>query len=309
MPEPLPSLDALRILVEFSESSSLREASARLAMPRSTVRRRLQQLEQELGAELLLSSGVAVRLTPLGREIAMRSRELLLAARALVDGVRDARSRAMRLRIALPSGFSWTLVEPLLSEADIATLGSLTIEVVNVDRAVHALNDGFDLVVAFERPSSPSLLVRRFGPIAWRCCVSETYVRHHGRPAHPRDLCEHRVVALSLPGCPGPRSWPLSGGGAVEIAPWFVANGIDVVRQMVSDGRAVGLLPFFTRPTAPIEWVLDEGEHAVGLDGEVFLVTPQRLDRTPAGRHAQALVESLRRSLRKRSAVVTRRSS
>jgi len=86
----LPSLRNLRYLVALAETRHFGRAADACAVTQSTLSAGLKELESQLGITLAERTKRRVMLTPLGQEIAERSRRLLSAAGELVDTARAA---------------------------------------------------------------------------------------------------------------------------------------------------------------------------------------------------------------------------
>jgi DNA-binding transcriptional LysR family regulator len=70
-------IDVLRSLVVVAEAGTITDASIRLHLSQSALSRRLQHLERELGAELLVRSRHGSQLTAIGRLVAAEAKMLL----------------------------------------------------------------------------------------------------------------------------------------------------------------------------------------------------------------------------------------
>jgi len=86
----LPSLRNLRYLVALAETRHFGRAADVCSVTQSTLSAGLKELEAQLGITLAERTKRRVMLTPLGQEIAERSRRLLSAAGELVDTARAA---------------------------------------------------------------------------------------------------------------------------------------------------------------------------------------------------------------------------
>src|SRR6185295_16267736 len=64
------------LLAALSSSGGVRKASGALGMPRSTISRRLAQLEEEIGAPLVVRTARRFELTDLGAALASRASQL-----------------------------------------------------------------------------------------------------------------------------------------------------------------------------------------------------------------------------------------
>ena len=104
MEQNLPfDLDALLIFSKVVECRSLSKAATLLAMPKSTVSRKLSKLEADLGIKLLRKNTHQLTVTDLGEKIYGHSVNILAEAngvRALVEGSKQEPQG--ELRVAIP---------------------------------------------------------------------------------------------------------------------------------------------------------------------------------------------------------------
>ncbi len=88
----MADLDELRALLAIAEHSSAKAAADALNIPRSTLRRRIDALEQRVGATLLWADTRGTRLSPKGRLMVEEARTVLAAYAALIDRIRQGNS-------------------------------------------------------------------------------------------------------------------------------------------------------------------------------------------------------------------------
>ena len=67
----------LRSLIAVADAGAITEAASRLGLTQPALTRRIQQLESEFGAELLVRGRAGARLTELGRVVAQEARQLI----------------------------------------------------------------------------------------------------------------------------------------------------------------------------------------------------------------------------------------
>lgn len=89
---PLSSLKQLRYLVALDEQLSFTRAASRCFVSQSTLSAGLKELERTLGARLVERDRQSVLMTPVGAEVARRSRALLAEAQDIVDMADRARA-------------------------------------------------------------------------------------------------------------------------------------------------------------------------------------------------------------------------
>lgn len=285
-------LDAVFIIMTLAQDGSLARASRTLGLPRTTLARRVDLLEKQLGVRLVERSQRHLRLTEAGRLLVQQGAPLLDSARQ-VEAMLQARQQ-YRLRAALPPGIGWDLLEPLLKLDDEVTAG-IGFEIVYTDRELHPIRDDFDLVVSFAPPTDGTLYCRSLLRFAWRCVATPAYLAAQGTPRHAAALTEHLCIALRVLGGVSPFQWPLRAGGSQMLSPWFVSTSLHASLLMVLADRGIGLLPDI--PTESAGHLVPVLPDEIGVDGELYLSMGQRLSDSQRGRRMKALIEKARRHL------------
>ena len=219
------TLVQLRHLASLAQTGSFSRSAAALLVTQPALSRSIRALEDELGQRLFDRIGRHSEVTPFGREVVERARELVQAA----DDLRDSARRAGGghegvLRIGLGSGPGALLMTPLLMTAAQQSPG-LRLEIARggTDRLVQALRErSLDALVVDARSLRPApdlstrclqdmrgaFLVRRGHPLARRRAapgfddllrypiaatplsdeVARVMVEQYGPQAHP-DRC------------------------------------------------------------------------------------------------------------------------
>jgi DNA-binding transcriptional LysR family regulator len=109
------TLVQLRHLISLAKTGSFSKSAAALFLTQPALSRSIRALEGELGQPLFDRIGRHSEVTPFGREVVERAREIVFAADELhASGERMARGMAGSLRIGLGSGPGAMLMTPLL---------------------------------------------------------------------------------------------------------------------------------------------------------------------------------------------------
>jgi DNA-binding transcriptional LysR family regulator len=279
-------LDAVVVVMALAREGSLTGASRSLGLPRSTLTRRLEQLEDKLGVRLVERTSRHLRVTEAGRRLVEQGAPLVDAARQ-IEATLAAGSRA-RVRIALPPGLGLDLLDPVLRFDDDVT-ADLGFEMVFSDRELHPIRDDFDLVMSFALPTDGHLFCRVLERFRWRCVASSAYLGRHGVPASPAELAAHTCVALQIRGGVSPYAWPLRAGGVQHLDPRFISTSVGAVLEMALADQGIALLPDIASPRMrELVVVLPE---QIGAEGKVYVVMGQRLSETERGRRVRALLD------------------
>jgi DNA-binding transcriptional LysR family regulator len=110
------TLVQLRHLISLAQTGSFSKSALALFLTQPALSRSIRALEAELGQPLFDRIGRHSEVTPFGREVVERARQLVLAADDLRDsGTQLASGLAGQLRIGLGSGPGAMLMTPLLT--------------------------------------------------------------------------------------------------------------------------------------------------------------------------------------------------
>ncbi|HJV24625.1 MAG TPA: LysR family transcriptional regulator [Aromatoleum sp.] len=209
------SLDAndLILFAQVIEAGSFSRAAERMDVPKSTVSRRISQLETTLGERLLMRTTRRLTITDFGERI-------LDHARRLLDET-EAASALAQHRQATPHGVLRASLLPDFVELDLTSLclqyaaryPEVRLELDLSPRRVDLLVERFDLAVraASRLPDDNTLVARKLHEMRLGLYASPAYLTRYGEPESPEDLKKH--VCLSL----------ISGNG--ETAPWSLTRG------------------------------------------------------------------------------------
>lgn len=201
----MDQLDALRVFVRIADSGGFGKASDALGIPRATVTKLVQELEQHLGVKLFQRSTRKVTVTDEGRAYRQRAVELLAGLEEM-DAMfsRATEGPRGRLRVDIGSSLANLILLPRLGSFR-AAFPDVRLELGVSDRHVDLIGDAVDCVIRGGELTDTSLVARRIASLDYVTCASAGYVKTHGMPAHPEELREqHDLVGYfsSLTGRP-----------------------------------------------------------------------------------------------------------
>jgi DNA-binding transcriptional LysR family regulator len=237
-------IGAVELFVRVAELRSFRGAGDALGVPRSTVSRRIGELERALGTRLFQRTTRSVELTGAGktylRACGPALGTILEAGRALSAGSEET---AGRLRVTAPV----TLGEGFLGEVVAECLArhpQMSIELVLTDRLVELVEEKFDLGFRSGPLQDTSLVAHEVVHAQQRCFAALEYLRDHGTPRTPRDLLRHDCI-LFTPMAPRGRWTFRSRGRTVEVPVRgrLVVNSIPLALDAAVRGFGIVRLP------------------------------------------------------------------
>ncbi|MDH5262799.1 MAG: LysR family transcriptional regulator [Gammaproteobacteria bacterium] len=242
-------LNALAIYARVAEALSFSEAARRLDMPISTVSRKVADLEDSLGVQLIERSTRKLRLTDIGVEVLYEAQRSVETAEA-IDAMVSNRLAEVSGRISLsaPPSIADSLLAPLLSAFQ-STHPQVIVQVMVTDRFVDHIAEGIDLALRVGELKDSALVATPLLKYRRQLVASPEYLARHDALEHPHDLLGHRVLAFG-PSVAGHR-WSFYRGDeteTVEVRPVLAMNDYAGLAQALADGNGVGDLPPIVRP-------------------------------------------------------------
>lgn len=262
----LPNLNDLYFFVQAVEHGGFSAAGRRLGVPKSTVSKRVAELEDRLGVRLIQRTSRSFSLTDLGRDFYRHAQASVIEAEMAQTIVRThlgEPSGIVRMTAAVPTA-QFVLADHLAELSMLYPKLHLSLHV--SDRFVDIVQEGFDIAVRSHQAPLPdsTLLQKKLASHPFFVVASPDYLRTHGEPLRPEDLAGHRAVTAGQTDS----TWRLTSGGGEEVPanpkPIFSADepmvmmtaamaglGLtclptSVCRGALADGRLVRLLPDWT---------------------------------------------------------------
>jgi DNA-binding transcriptional LysR family regulator len=235
---------AVELFVRVAELRSFRGAADALGVPRSTVSRRISELEGALGTRLLRRTTRRVELTSAGetylRACSPALGTILEAGRALSTSSEETTGR---LRVTAPVTLGEGLLGDVVAEC-LARHPQMSIELVLTDRQVDLVEEKFDLGFRAGMLKDTSLVAHELWRAQLRCFAAREYLRDRGTPLTPRDLLRHDCI-LFPPMTPRGRWSFRSRGRTVEVPVRgrLIVNSIPLARDAAVQGLGVVRAP------------------------------------------------------------------
>lgn len=261
-------LDAIRTFLAVVNTGSLSRVAKDKGIAVSSVSRKIDALEAELGFKLFHRTSRLVMLTDSGEQFLPRANNILLEL--------DEAKNAMSALNADPQGLL-TITAPLsfgrlhVAPAVITFLKQyplMEIELQVSDAIIDLSAQRIDVAIRIGTLPDSDLVATRLAPFKRLTCASPDYIARHGCPATPQDLLNHNCLSIDTTrvsglwcfagvnkGAPLPVRGNLrsndtnslllaaiSGIGVVHLASWLVSD-------MIVSGQLISL--FSDNPTAP----------------------------------------------------------
>lgn len=235
-------LNELLVFARVVQAGSFTGAARGLRMPKSTVSRKVSDLEERIGAQLLHRTSRKLRLTEAGQTYYDHAARVVAEAeQAELAVTRLQTAPHGLLRVTTPLTFG--CIGPLVSEF-LQRHPEVHIELVCTERAVDLMAEGFDLAVRAGRLADSSLMARRLGNIENIVVAAPGYLKQRGTPKAPKELEKHDCILFGTE--LERNAWTLSSGGRtveVPVRARLAVNEPDMLRAVTLAGAGIALLP------------------------------------------------------------------
>ena len=215
------------IFVKVVEHGSFTVAARSLGLPKTTVSRKLRDLENRLGARLLNRTTRRLALTEAGtvyfdhsKRIAGQLDEAESAVHQLEGSPRGW------LRVTAPYTLSETTLTPTLLEFR-QLYPDVHLDITLTNDPLDLLENQIDVALRVGPLADSTLVARRLAVYTNQIFASEGYLERYGEPVVPEDLQHHRALVASTDRRGQRYCWHLDDGERkeeFEVKPVLIAN-------------------------------------------------------------------------------------
>ena len=233
----------MRILVRVVKVGSFSAAARQLGVAPSSVSRRINELEEDLGARLFARTTRKLSLTEAGQLYYER-------ATGIINDVDEAKLALSQLgapsgilRVTVPSGIGRELVASAVP-AFLYKYPAIKIVLSMTDQMLDIVDAGIDVAIRVGRQQDSSFKARKIGESLRLVCASPEYLKKAGIPKTPADLEQHNCVTWR--DHPGHNIWTFRGPDGVSKARAsgsFFAKSADALVAATVAGLGLSLLP------------------------------------------------------------------
>jgi DNA-binding transcriptional LysR family regulator len=231
------------VFIKVVEGGSFTAAGRDLRLPKTTISRKVRELEERLGVQLLHRTTRKLGLTEAGTVYFQHCK---LIPQALVDA--ESAVGQLRgiprgtLRITCSYSLAVSVIAPLLAEFR-RLYPDVRIDLVLSHRTLDLVAEEIDIALRMVSalPDS-SMAARRLAVLPNRIYASPAYLAQYGEPAHPFELRQHHALVTRVARRGGGYAWPMSNGDALEnyeISPVIEADDPEVLKEPLFAGAGL----------------------------------------------------------------------
>src|SRR5882762_2573612 len=190
----LTDWDAARVFLEVVRCGSFRSAAEQLALSINGVRRRIDDFERQIGAQLFTRDVHGTRLTDEGalvvsavERMEAASFDLLRASNSVANAVSG------EVRVAVTEGLGTFWLAPRLVEFQ-QSFPNILVDLHCAMRSADVSRHEADVAIHLSRPTAPDVKLVRLGRMHLMFFASQKYIETFGAPRTYDELIKHRIV-------------------------------------------------------------------------------------------------------------------
>ena len=237
-------LNEIVVFTKVVQAGSFVGASRELGMPKSTVSRKVSELEERLGARLLQRTTRKLSLTEVGTTYYQHAARVVAEAEEAELAVTRLQSMPRgQLRVTTPLNFDY--FAPIVASF-LVRYPEVDVELVGTDRVVDLVQEGFDVAVRAGHLADSTLVVRTLGALRSVVVASPKFLAKHGTPKTPRELAGFDCLVFGAG--PDRSSWRLFRDGetlTVPVRARFVVNDFEYLDEGARQGLGIAMLPVY----------------------------------------------------------------
>jgi DNA-binding transcriptional LysR family regulator len=237
-------LNEIMVFARVVQAGSFSGAARLLDMPKSTVSRKVSELEDRVGARLIHRTTRKLGLTDAGRIYYQHGARIVAEMEEADEAVgrMQAAPRGL-LRVTAPLGFD--MLGPIVAEL-LRHNPEVQVELVCTDRRVDLVEEGFDVAIRAGALGDSSLVARSLGVLKRVLVAAPGYCKRRGTPRQPADLARHACLVFGAGVAPD--VWTLKAGtdeAVVRVVPRLTVNDFEIMHDAARAALGIAAMPEF----------------------------------------------------------------
>ena len=185
----------LRHFLAVARHGSTIAAAKALNLSQSTVHRRLDELEKQIGRPIVIRQATGYRLTEFGKELlplATKVEDAVGSLERFLVASDETPIGSVRVTCSEPIGYR--LTQSAILDAFHERYRGVRIELIMSDHFLDIAKGEADVAIRAGIPSETTLVGRKIADVPWALYCSRHYVDRHGRVERAEDLDRHAII-------------------------------------------------------------------------------------------------------------------
>lgn len=236
------NLNDLRLFIRVIETGSFTAAGETLGVQKSTISRRIAQLEDDMGVRLLQRSTRRLQLTDEGQSLFERCGPLLDELEQTQAEVAATHTEPRgRLRLTMPPELGAFIMNGVVASFS-QRYPQIELDIELSTRLTDLIEEGIDLAIRVGTLTDSTMVGRKLAEINLGLYASPAYLTQCGEPKTPDDLREHNCLGMRK----ADNSWAFQNwrdGEPLPITGRLRANSLTFLRGMILQNIGIARMP------------------------------------------------------------------
>ncbi|HTM43653.1 MAG TPA: LysR family transcriptional regulator [Polyangiaceae bacterium] len=238
-------LNEITVFAKVVQAGSFTAAAKQLGMPKSTVSRKVAELEQRLDARLLQRTTRKLNLTDAGRtyyDYCARIVSEVDEAERAVTSLQAAPKGLLRVTAPINMSFLAASISSYLKRYP-----EVSIDLFCTGRTVDLVEERFDVGIRAGVLADSTLIARSLGTAKWFMVATPAYLKKRGRPRSPEDLKRHDCLLFGPSGHNAPELRLESAGKSLQlsVSARLMSGDSNVLHSSALANLGIAVLPAF----------------------------------------------------------------
>lgn len=235
------SLNNMAMFVALVQNGSFSKTAEILGVPQSSLSRKINELERDLGLQLLHRTTRKMALTEAGQFYFERAANIVAEAECthqILHGMKIQPEGVLKMSVPAEFAHEW-LVAWLPEFA--ARYPKIRLQIDVSPHKADLMGQGVDLAIRAGEIQETHYIAQKLSSVDFGLYASNDYLAQHGTPTEPTDLAQHAVLPFQ-----GVKQWILWRDGQMQrvvVDGAYQANSYALLLAWAQRGLGVAMLP------------------------------------------------------------------
>jgi DNA-binding transcriptional LysR family regulator len=242
-------LNELYLFAQVVDQKSFASAARLLGVPKSTLSRKISQLEERLGVRLLQRSTRQLSVTDIGQVYYQHCAGIIAEAEAAQDAIDSAQAEPRgRLRVTCPVSLMQSYMSRIVADY-LITFPRVTVDLEATNRRVDIVEEGVDIALRVRFPplEDTGLVMKRLAMSHQVIVASPALLERLGTPDSPGRLADYPSMALAS--IRSRLTWDLAQDRkdkvSIVFSPRYVTDDMAALALAAQNSVGIVQLPFY----------------------------------------------------------------
>jgi LysR family transcriptional regulator, regulator for bpeEF and oprC len=243
--EQYPNIESVALFIRVVEAGSFAKVSRMLGIPKASLSRKISQLEDFYGAQLIIRTTRHLQLSEIGREVFSKSHAMLSILEETKSAVLKTKEKPHGLlRISAGVEYGLSVMSPIVNQY-LKRYPEVSVELDLTGRRVDLVYEGFDLGVRIGPLEDSTLSTRKIGSFRYGIFASQKFVSEN-KPVTLERIRTLPTMGFTRAG--NQKTWTLIHSldqKTIDISPRVLSNNYWALLNAVKSHLGIAFMPVF----------------------------------------------------------------